>query len=104
MLGSKPMPEWIQAYALSHQHPVNQACHAVGIPIVTLSILTLAASPWVHGLWKGGLVLFGVGWAFQFLGHAVEGKPPEFVKDWRFLLVGLRWWFIKVSGRNLPIR
>jgi len=21
-----------------------------------------------------------------------RGKPPEFLKDWRFLLVGLRWW------------
>ena len=35
----------------------------------------------------------------QFLGHAVEGKPPEFLKDWRFLFVGLRWWFAKIRGR-----
>jgi hypothetical protein len=24
---------------------------------------------------------------------------PEFFHDWRFLLVGLRWWFAKVRGR-----
>jgi uncharacterized membrane protein YGL010W len=95
------MTAWIQDYARSHQHPVNQACHKVGIPLVTLSLLLLLASPLVPGLWKAGLLLFGVGWFFQFLGHAVEGKPPEFFHDWRFLLVGLRWWFAKVTGRDI---
>jgi hypothetical protein len=33
------------------------------------------------------------------VGHFVEGQPPEFVHDWRFLLVGLRWWLTKVRGR-----
>jgi hypothetical protein len=28
-----------------------------------------------------------------------EGKPPEFFSDWRFLLVGARWWVAKVRGR-----
>ncbi len=40
-----------------------------------------------------GLALFVVGWIFQFVGHFFEGKPPEFFKDPRFLLVGLRWWY-----------
>jgi uncharacterized membrane protein YGL010W len=40
-----------------------------------------------------------VGWIFQFVGHAFEGKPPEFFSDWRFLLVGARWWAAKVRGR-----
>lgn len=71
------MSDWIQAYGESHQHPVNRACHTVGIPLVTLSILLLLAAPLVPWLWKAGLVLFGVGWFFQFLGHAVEGKPPS---------------------------
>ena len=30
---------------------------------------------------------------------AVEGKPPEFFKDWRYLFVGLRWWAAKVQGK-----
>jgi hypothetical protein len=29
----------------------------------------------------------------------VEGKPPEFLHDWRFLFVGLRWWLAKLAGR-----
>ncbi len=32
-------------------------------------------------------------------GHAFEGKPPEFMHDWRFLFVGLRWWLAKMRGR-----
>ena len=32
-------------------------------------------------------------------GPAVEGKPPEFFHDWRFLMVGFRWWVAKVQGR-----
>ena len=102
MLGSRPMAEWIQDYSRSHQHPVNQACHTVGIPLVTLSILLLLAAALVHDLWKVGLFLFALGWFFQFLGHAMEGKPPEFFRDWRFLLVGLRWWFAKVMGQSRP--
>lgn len=46
-----------------------------------------------------GLAMFVVGWALQFIGHAVEGKPPEFFKDWRFLFVGLRWWWQKIRGK-----
>jgi len=28
-----------------------------------------------------------------------EGKPPEFFQDWRFLLVGARWWWAKINGK-----
>jgi uncharacterized membrane protein YGL010W len=45
------------------------------------------------------LGLFVGGWLFQFVGHAVEGKPPEFFHDWRFLFVGVRWWVAKMRGR-----
>ena len=38
-------------------------------------------------------------WVLQFVGHYYEGKPPEFFHDWRFLLVGLRWWLAKIKGR-----
>jgi uncharacterized membrane protein YGL010W len=43
--------------------------------------------------------LFVGGWIFQFIGHAFEGKLPEFFQDWRFLFVGLRWWFAKMTGK-----
>ena len=68
-------------------------------PLIVLSLPLLLAAVWVAGLWPFALGMFLVGWAFQFLGHAVEGKPPEFLRDWRFLFVGLRWWIAKMRGR-----
>ena len=99
-LGGRPMADWTAEYARSHQHPVNRTLHTVGIPTVAASVLLLLLSPFVAGLWRVGLGLFAVGWVFQFAGHAVEGKPPEFFKDWRFLFVGLRWWALKIRGRG----
>ena len=99
MLGNRTSQEWIAEYAQGHQHPINRALHSIGIPMITVSILIAVASPFVPGLWKLAAALFVLGWVFQFIGHAYEGKPPEFMKDWRFLLVGLRWWFAKMAGR-----
>ena len=99
MLGNRTWDEWIAQYSSSHQHPVNRACHTVGIPLIGISILLvpLTISRSVSWVWPVGL--FVVGWVFQFIGHAFEGKPPEFLKDWRFLFVGLRWWFAKMAGK-----
>ena len=104
------MSQWVEEYGHSHQHPINRVCHTFGIPMIAFSILlavglgiiqltgqagSLAGTGW----WVAG-GLFVVGWVLQFIGHAVEGKPPEFFRDWRFLFVGLRWWMTKVVGRG----
>ncbi len=99
MLGGRSWDDWIAQYAQSHRHPANRFLHTLGIPLIALSLPLFAASALVPGLWVVPAAMFGVGWALQFLGHAFEGKPPEFFKDWRFLFVGLRWWFAKVGGR-----
>ncbi len=99
MLGGKPWDQWIDEYGESHQHPVNRLCHTLGIPMIALSLPLAVAAFFVGGLWPVPLALFVLGWIFQFVGHAVEGKPPEFFKDWRFMLVGLRWWTAKMRGR-----
>lgn len=98
-LGGRSWDEWIAQYATSHQHPVNRLCHTIGIPLIVASLVLFLAAIWVAGLWKLALGLFVAGWVFQFLGHAFEGKPPEFFSDWRFLFVGLRWWIAKLQGR-----
>jgi uncharacterized membrane protein YGL010W len=98
-LGNRTMEEWVTQYAGSHQHPVNRWCHTIGIPLIAVSVLLFLISPLVSGLWRIALGLFVGGWIFQFVGHAFEGKPPEFFKDWRFLFVGLRWWVAKMKGR-----
>lgn len=85
--------ELMTSYAADHQNPVNQACHAVGIPLIAASVpvgmsiigLPLAAA------------MFTVGWTFQFVGHAFEGKKPSFVSDKRNLVVGLLWWTKKIG-------
>lgn len=99
MLGGKSWEEWIGQYGESHQHPVNRLCHTIGIPLIALSLPLFLIGFVVSGVWTVAIVLFVVGWAFQFVGHWFEGKPPEFLKDWRFLFVGLRWWAAKMRGR-----
>jgi uncharacterized membrane protein YGL010W len=87
-------PEWsalLDAYKRDHQDPRNQACHAVGIPMIAASLpigATIVGLPLAAGL-------FTVGWGFQFVGHWFEGKPPAFINDKRQLIVGLVWWLQK---------
>ena len=99
MMKGKSWDEWIAQYQTSHQNKLNQLTHTFGIPMIVVSILLGLASPFVGGLWVWALALFVVGWALQFIGHAIEGKPPEFLSDWRFLFVGTRWWLKKVTGK-----
>ena len=99
MLGNRSSEQWIAQYSTSHQHPVNRLCHTLGIPLILISVAIFAASFFVHHLWLVALAVFVLGWIFQFVGHAFEGKPPEFFSDWRFLFVGVRWWWAKINGK-----
>jgi uncharacterized membrane protein YGL010W len=65
-----------------------------------VSIGLLILSIFVHRLWVYALALSLVGWTLQFIGHAFEHKEPEFFHDWRFLFVGVRWWWAKTHGRS----
>lgn len=98
-LGGRAMDEWIEEYQRSHEHPVNRFFHTLGIPLIALSIPLFGVAVLVRRLWPIPLAMFVLGWIFQFVGHFVEGKSPEFFRDWRFLLVGLRWWIRKLLGR-----
>jgi len=100
MLGNKTSSQWIEEYSAGHQHPVNRFFHTIGIPCIVISLLMLIASIFLHGIFWWAIGLFILGWVFQFIGHYFEKKPPEFFKDWRFLLVGLRWWFAKLRGKE----
>ena len=99
MLGNRSWDSWISQYSESHQHPLNRMTHTFGIPMILIALpMMIAGIFWIPMLWIG-LVLFVLGWILQFAGHAIEGKPPEFLSDWRFLLVGSRWWAAKVRGK-----
>jgi uncharacterized membrane protein YGL010W len=99
LFSARTWDEWIAEYAESHRHPVNRVCHTVGIPMIVLSAILFVIGFAVDGLWAVAAIAFVVGWVFQLVGHAYERKPPEFFKDWRFLFVGLRWWWAKLRGR-----
>ena len=99
MMGGRSWDDWVAQYATSHQHPVNRLCHSLGIPLIVLSLVLGVVSIGVAGLRMPALALFVAGWILQFVGHAFEGKAPEFFHDWRFLFVGLRWWVAKMRGR-----
>jgi uncharacterized membrane protein YGL010W len=100
ILGDTPVKEWIDRYEQSHQHPLNRTFHTLGIPMIAISLPLFLLAPLIRGFWKIPLSFFTIGWIFQFAGHALEGMPPEFFKDWRFLFVGLRWWLSKIQGRG----
>ena len=76
----------------------TQRLESPGSRAAHLLPLLIAGIFWHTAFWVG-VALFVVGWTLQFIGHAIEGKPPEFLKDWRFLLVGSRWWFAKMRGK-----
>ena len=99
MLGGRTWQQWVGQYAESHQHPVNRVCHTFGIPLIALSIPLFVVVIFKRGFWPVPTAMFVVGWILQFVGHAFEGKPPEFFHDWRYLFVGLRWWFAKLRGK-----
>jgi uncharacterized membrane protein YGL010W len=99
MFGPENSDAWIAKYSRSHQHPVNRLCHTYGIPTILFSLALFVAGFFFHRLWWYALGLFIAGWVLQFVGHAFEGKPPEFFHDWRFLFVGVRWWWAKINGR-----
>lgn len=102
----KSLDQWIEEYAESHQDPINRFCHTIGIPLITISLglIPIAVVVWMLGVaspmtaWIG-VVMFVAGWVLQFVGHAFEGKPPEFLRDRRFLRIGLLWWFKKMRGK-----
>jgi len=97
ILRDRSIDDWIARYEESHKNPVNRVFHTVGIPMIALSIPLLLIAPFMRGFRKIAVGLFLFGWVFQFVGHAFEGRPPEFFKDWRFLLVGLRWWLKQLA-------
>ena len=99
MLHGIPTEEWIAQYAGSHRHPLNRFLHTIGIPMIVLSLALLVASIFFPTLFRYAAALFILGWILQFLGHAFERKSPEFFHDWRFLLIGTRWWWAKVRGK-----
>ena len=50
-------------------------------------------------LWSICALLFVLAWLGQFIGHAIEGKRPSFLKDVQFLMIGPLWLIADVYRR-----
>jgi uncharacterized membrane protein YGL010W len=62
------------------------------VPVMVVMVWLLArldALSWP--LWAICAVAFALAWIGQFVGHAIEGRRPSFVKDLQFLLIGPLW-------------
>jgi uncharacterized membrane protein YGL010W len=81
----------LEEYELNHQTPACKATHAVGIPLIVLSVPLLFFNR------RRALSFFALGWVLQFAGHAMEGKRPKFFEGSEYLLAGLVWWLQLVS-------
>lgn len=79
---------FVDNYKSRHRHLLNRLSHSIGIPMIVVSLPLFFLS------WRWALVLFVVGWAFQFLGHLIEGNRPAFFRNPFYLLVG-PWWLVR---------
>jgi uncharacterized membrane protein YGL010W len=89
------MRHLLSDYEQNHQSLVCKVSHAIGIPLIALSIPLLFFRP------KRAVMFFAAGWALQFAGHAVEGKPPKFFEGKEYFLAGIVWWLELVTA---PVR
>jgi uncharacterized membrane protein YGL010W len=72
-------------YKAKHQHPLNRLTHSIGIPLIVISL------PLFFFNWRWALALFVFGWVLQFVGHAIEGNQPAFLKNPVYLVIGPLW-------------
>lgn len=82
------------AYDEEHRNPVNRAFHAVGIPVIVLSVIFLIL-PWRPFGWSR-LVMLGTfigGWGLLWSGHLIfEGNMPATFKAPAVILTAPAWW------------
>jgi uncharacterized membrane protein YGL010W len=72
---------------------------SLSVPLALGMVATSAVMVWLTitvnnsgiSLWMLCAVIFAIAWVLQFVGHAIEGKKPSFLKDVQFLLIGPLW-------------
>jgi len=72
---------------------------SLSVPLALGMAVTSALMVWLIiaidnsrlSLWMLCSAIFAIAWVLQFVGHAVEGKKPSFLKDVQFLLIGPLW-------------
>jgi hypothetical protein len=69
-------PYWLQNWLERHQHPVSRGLHYVGIPLTVAAVVVAGVQlyQWRWDLWWRPVVLLGVGYLLQIVGHLCEGN------------------------------
>jgi hypothetical protein len=69
-------PAWLANWLERHQSAVSFWLHAVGIPLTLLAVLLAGyqLATWRWDLWWRPVLLLGVGYLLQYLGHLHEGN------------------------------
>jgi len=97
---------------IAHLGAIDLALVAiVAVSIYYARIAGMLAAPAIAGLvviylvaafvsWPLAIVLFLIGWIFQFIGHVYEGKKPAFLTNLLHLLVGPLWIGVILTRRH----
>lgn len=64
------MKQMLVNYLARHQHPANLWLHIVGLPVTFVVPVVLL----IRHQWWWALGSFVLGYALQFIGHAIEGN------------------------------
>lgn len=86
-------PAWV-AYALATAWYLLRAgwvlggASSLGVGALVCLAHQMARGQAVSSVLAWGAMVFGLGWAIQFIGHWYEGKKPAFMDDFSGLLVG----------------
>lgn len=88
--------DFVENYRSQHQHPINQLCHMIGVPMIMISL------PLCFFRWRWALALFVIGWVLQFAGHAIEGNRPAFLRNPVYFFIG-PWWFLRRIARSVGL-
>jgi uncharacterized membrane protein YGL010W len=106
MFGGHARDDLMREFIAAHKNRTNKAFHLIGIPTVVVSAAAVGVCVlhWLLvGVWPSAtsiaVTALPLGFACQFIGHAIEGNRPEVFRDWRFIFIGLHWWTLLVCGR-----
>jgi uncharacterized membrane protein YGL010W len=78
-----------QIYWFRLSKPLGFGLLLYNLLMIQLTVLVQNLAAWP--LWKIAAAVFIGAWILQFIGHAIEGKRPSFLKDLQFLLIGPAW-------------
>lgn len=87
----------LEDYEQNHRSFICQATHAIGIPLIALSLPLIIIDR------RRASTFFALGWVLQFLGHVAEGKPPKFFEGYQYFIAGMIWW-LRFASRGLKTR